>query len=141
MLVWPYCRSIDERSHGDVNVSAVSNDEINQRSAYFAMRVVAIVFAEGHEILLPFYKDQLLTFDTRERLERRTCRPTTIGAMTIGCIQKLVWYRIRNGAAETSSRKYPSTHLLRLFRKLLLAAPEASFVTGHILSVDGGKST
>lgn len=69
MFAWLYRRSIDQRSHGDVSISTVANNGVDQRSAYFAVRVIAIFFTEDHEVVLPRCKDQLLTFDTCERLE------------------------------------------------------------------------
>jgi hypothetical protein len=70
-----------------------------------------MIFTEDHEILMPTCKHQLFTFDAGERLERRTRRAAAIGAMAIGRVEKLIWNRIRNGAAETFSGKYPNAHL------------------------------
>jgi hypothetical protein len=70
-----------------------------------------MIFAEDHEVPMPFSKDQLFAVDAGERLERRTCRAAAIGAMAIGRVEKFIRHRIRNGAAEAFSSKYPSVHL------------------------------
>ncbi len=93
MLVRPYRWAIDQSSHGHVNISTLSNNGIQQRSARFTVRVIAIFFAEEHEVPMALCKGELYAFDSGERLERRTCRAAAIGAMTIGFYPIPPWLR------------------------------------------------
>jgi hypothetical protein len=105
MLIRPYCWDIDQRSHRDVNISSLSNHGINQGPAYLAVGVVAIAFAEDHEVPMPLCENQLPAFDASERLERRTRRATAVGAMAICRVEKLIGNRVSDGATKAFSGK------------------------------------
>jgi hypothetical protein len=47
MLVRPYRRGIDQRSHGDVNMGTISNDRVKQRPTHLTMRVIVMIFADA----------------------------------------------------------------------------------------------
>lgn len=71
-------RIIDQRPHGDVNVSSVPNDREHQRPAGFAVGVAAAVFAVDQEVGVTAGEAEPGASNAGERLERGACCPATM---------------------------------------------------------------
>ena len=67
---WADCRIVDKRSHSDMNESAVADDGIKQRTAETAMRVMAVLFAENHELVRTLDDTQFVARNACEGFER-----------------------------------------------------------------------
>src|SRR6476646_9926899 len=100
MLGWADGWLVDQGSHGDVNKGAVPDQRVEQRAARFAVRVVSVLIAEDHKMVLAFGDFQLIALDAGESLESRAGRTPAVRAMTVCCVHELVRDRVFDGAAE-----------------------------------------
>src|SRR5690349_862098 len=96
---------VDQRPHGDMNESAFAHHRIEQRAAFAAMRVVAVLVAVDHETVLAFGDAEFVARDAGERLERRTGRAPAIRAMAVQGVTEFVSYGVADRAAIAFSGK------------------------------------
>lgn len=94
-------RRIDERSHCDVNESAVAHDGVEQGPAGFAVRVVVPV-AENKEIVVSFDDRKPVPCNAGEGLESRARRAPAIGAMAVHRVFESIHHFVDDRAAQAS---------------------------------------
>jgi hypothetical protein len=77
----------NESSHGDMDKGALADDQIEERPANPAMRVVAVFVAEDHELVFVRGEGELIALYPGEGLEGRAGRPPAVGAVTIRSVR------------------------------------------------------
>src|SRR4051812_32842736 len=86
----PDARLVRERAERDVDVRAVADDREEQRSALRAARVILVGLADDHQLVAALPNPELLPFDPREGLERRSGRSAAVRAVAVRRVSKLV---------------------------------------------------
>jgi hypothetical protein len=90
---------VNESSHGDMNIGAGADERIEERTACFAMRVVAGFVAKDQKVVSPLGKRQLVALYAGERLKGRAGGAPAIRTVAVRRIDEFVGNRVVDGAA------------------------------------------
>src|SRR5262245_65918806 len=80
-------RIVEERSHSDVDETAITDDGVQERTAGFAVSVMVVLRTEDKQVCGTLGDGQLAAFDSSKRLEGRTCRSPAVGAVAVECVE------------------------------------------------------
>ena len=100
-----YAWRIYKRPHGDMGVSSILDDRIQERATLPTMHVFRSLVPVGHGVLCAVDYLDFFNRYARQRLERRPSRAPAIRAMAVHGIRKFVGDFIGDGPAPTLSRE------------------------------------
>src|SRR5262245_21048811 len=114
VLVGPNRRCVDHGSKGHMNIGAVADDGIEQRTAGRAVSVMGVGLADDQELIAPLDHLQLRPLDAGEGLKRRAGGAAAVRAVAIHGVAELIGHGVEDGTAIARARESAGGGVLQI---------------------------